>query len=233
MTFVISVMACPDLYPPTPQDTPHATPETTPHLSLHRRALLNQHVGSLASSGSATPQLQRQSFTPTIASDEWDNIPEYPPPPYPGLANADISASIHEDASDYVAEVESSRGEMPGVENLGASQPGSESSGTSSPNENSSSPVSGDRENPWVLNNFGHGNLRDRQSNLPDRGTTEQYPMRERTASADSRHSNRDSPGGSNSDSHGSGAGSDTEEERTPKAIEDTGGHAVRVVVAV
>ena len=181
-------MACPDLYPPTPQGTPHGTPDTTPHLSLHRRALLNQHMGSLtgsAGSAIATPQLHRQSFTPTVASDEWDELPEYPPPPYPGLANGEVSIPIPEDTTDNTTEVENDRGERPGIENAGVSQPESENSRASSPNQNSTSPV-GNQENPWVLNNVGNSHLRNRDNNSPSRSNTEQHPMRTRTPTDDS-----------------------------------------------
>jgi hypothetical protein len=186
-------MACPDMYPPTPQDTPHVTPDTTPHLSLHRRALLNQQqLGSLPSSISVTPQLNRRSFTPTVTSDEWDDVPEYPPPPYPGLADGEVAIPIPEDATDCTTDAP-----RPGIENPGVSQPESENSRASSPDQNSS--PDGNDENPWVLNNSENSHLRSRDP--PSRGNTEQYPMRARTSSNDSTHSNEDSQRGSNSSS--------------------------------
>ena len=225
-------MACPDLYPPTPQETPHGTPETTPHLSLHRRALLNQH-GSLPGSGSGTPQLHRQSFTPTIASDEWDEIPEYPPPPYPGLANGDVSTAIPEDATDNTTEVENVSGEMPSIENPGISHPGSDNSGESTPNDNSS-PVE-ENENPWILNNIGNYYLRNRDEPPPGRGNTEQYPMRTRTPSHDSTHSNQDSQAESMSSSDGPviDTTSESAQDRSPKPMVESDTHIPELRVAV
>ena len=225
-------MACPDLYPPTPQETPHGTPETTPHLSLHRRALLNQH-GSLTGSGSGTPQLQRQSFTPTIASDEWDEIPEYPPPPYPGLANGDVSTAIQEDVTDNTTQVENTPGEMPGVENLGISQPGSDYSGSSTPNQNSS-PVE-ENEDPWILNKIGNSYQRNRDDNPPNRGRTEQYQMRSRTPSNDSSHSNQDSRAESStgSDNPDIDTMSVSAQDRNPKPMVDSGTHIPELRIGV
>jgi hypothetical protein len=226
-------MACPDLYPPTPQDSPHATPETTPHLSLHRRALLNQHMGSLPGSDSASPQLHRQSFTHSIASDDLDEIPEYPPPPYPGLANGDVSTSIPENTTDNATEVDNTAGVMPGIENLIVSQPESDSSAASSPNQNSS-PLD-DQENPWVLNNVGNSHLRDRDHNPPSRVNTEQYPMRARTLSDDSARSNENSQEESTSSSNSQvlDTTSESAHSRNPKPGIESGSQDVGLRVAV
>ena len=224
--FVILVMACPDMYPPTPQDTPHVTPDTTPHLSLHRRALLNQQLGSLPSSASATPPLHRQSFTPTVASDEWDDVPEYPPPPYPGLANGDVSIPIPEDTTDNTTE-----GVRPGIENEGISRAESENSRTSSPNQNSS-PV-GNQENPWVLNNSENSHLRNRDNNPASRGNTEQYPMRTRTPSNDSTHSNEDSQEESTSSCNSQVIDTNPEQNRNPKPGVDSETPNIGMRVAV
>jgi hypothetical protein len=226
-------MACPDLYPPTPQDSPHATPETTPHLSLHRRALLNQHMGSLPGSDSASPQLHRQSFTHSIASDDLDEIPEYPPPPYPGLANGDVSTSIPENTTDNATEVDNTAGVMPGIENLIVRQPESDSSAASSPNQNSS-PLD-DQENPWVLNNVGNSHLRDRDHNPPSRVNTEQYPMRARTLSDDSARSNENSQEESTSSSNSQvlDTTSESAHGRNPKPGIESGSQDVGLRVAV
>ncbi|CAB4025748.1 Hypothetical predicted protein [Paramuricea clavata] len=228
-----AVMACPDLYPPTPQDSPHATPETTPHLSLHRRALLNQHMGSLPGSGSASPQLHRQSFTHSIASDDLDEIPEYPPPPYPGLANGDVSTSIPENTTDNATEVDNTPGVMPGIENLIVNQSESDSSAASSPNQNSS-PLD-DQENPWVLNNVGNSHLRDRDHNPPSRVNTEQYPMRARTLSDDSTRSNENSQEESTSSSNSQviDTTSESAHGRNPKPGIESGSQDVELRVAV
>ena len=202
-------MACPDLYPPTPQDTPLGTPETTPHLSLHRRALLNQHMGSLPGSASGTPQLQRQSFTPTIASDEWDDLPDEPPPPYPGLANGSVPTTAPEDTTDDGTLDENTTIATAGVDNPITEQPASSESRSSSPEEN--------QENPWVLNNLRNSHLRNRDQSSVVGNTAEQYSMQSRTPNGDSRqqHHDEDSHGESSSRSE-SLAESDSAEERIP-----------------
>ena len=210
-------MASPDRYPPTPQDTPRGTPETTPHLSLHRRTLLNQHMGSLPDSASVTPQLHRQSFTPTVASDEWDDVPEDPPPPYPGLGNGSVSVPVEgDDTIDNTTAVEDTRGVVPGIENPGVSHPGS---AASSPNPNS--PI-GEQESPWVLNNTGHGHLRNRDSNTPSGGNIEQYPLRSRTQSGDSDQTNSQGESTSSYNDAVIDTTSESAQDRGPKPIAES-----------
>lgn len=198
-------MACPDLYPPTPQDTPHGTPETTPHLSLHRRTLLNQHMGSLTGLAPSTPQLHHESGIPTVTNDEWDEVPEYPPPPYPGLANGDVSMTITEDSTDV--EVENGPDTSPGIVNPVVSQPESDNFRALSPVQNSSSPV-GEQENPWILNDRGNSSLR-------NRSTAEQFALQSGALSDDSIRTNSQEEvlSGSNTSDV-----ADTADERIPKA---------------
>lgn len=133
-------MACPDMYPPTPQGTPVGTPESTPYLSLHRHALINQHQSSL----SISPQPQRSSMPPA-ASDERDEEQE-PPPPYPGFSNDNA-----ENATNDLAGREENRNSTgTGESTRGGNVPGNMDRG-SDRDQSNSSPVNQDN-NPWVLN---------------------------------------------------------------------------------
>lgn len=185
------VMASPNMYPPTPQGTPQGTPETTPYLSLHRRALLNQYGGT---SVSGSPQSQRQSITPTIAS-QWEEERDDPPPPYPGIANGNIGNSTSELNTQHenhdAGTGESTSGESTSTESTSAvsipqAVPRSGDLNRSDPSSDQ------DRgNNPWVINHTGNNtreinprrnNARDENGESDSDVSPDEFALRARTA---------------------------------------------------
>lgn len=166
-------MACPNMYPPTPQGTPPGTPETTPYLSLHRRALLNQ----LATAVQDSPQSQRQSMTPSLAS-QWEEEPEEQPPPYPGLGNGNIENRNAEQNTRDANSDNTSTGES--TSEVSTPQEIARISSDLSPGDLSRAERREDND-PWVLNVIGETNPR-RNNTWPGNESAEDLALRVRTS---------------------------------------------------